>query len=86
MLEIFFRVESDSSLAAGVSPVGKLATSEKKKDVLTVGVLGVRGPPGVFSSAPYPPGENSPFAVGDCNQASTFDVSNAMFDIGFCLP
>ena len=49
---------------------GKLATSEKKKDVLIVGVCGVRGaaspPRGVFKSDPKPPpGEKSPLAVGD---------------------
>lgn len=57
------------------APLGKLATSEKKNDVLTVGVLGVRGafraPRGVLSIEPKPPGENKPFAVGDCSQAST---------------
>mmetsp|Transcript_29453 Transcript_29453/g.45343 ORF Transcript_29453/g.45343 Transcript_29453/m.45343 type:complete len:94 (-) Transcript_29453:1310-1591(-) len=55
---------------------GKPATSEKKKDVLTVGVLGVRGPPrGVFIIDPKPPGENRPFAVGDCNHARTLEES-----------
>jgi hypothetical protein len=86
MLEMLFRLDADSSRAAGVSPLVKLATSEKKNDVLTVGVRGVRGPPGVFSNVPYPPGEKRPFAVGDCNHANTFDVSNEPFDIGFCLP
>lgn len=55
---------------------GKLATSEKKKEVLMVGVRGVRGavcaPPGVFNAEPKPPpGEKNPFAVGDWSQAST---------------
>ena len=47
---------------------GKPATSEKKNDVLTVGVLGVLGTPaprGVFIIEPSPPGENKPLAVGD---------------------
>lgn len=53
---------------------GKPATSEKKKEVLTVGVLGVRGATrGVLRTElkPPPPGEKRPFAVGDCNQART---------------
>jgi hypothetical protein len=61
--------------------LGKLATSEKKNEVVFVGVLGVRGAVparGVFIADPKPkppPGENSPFAVGDCSHASTFDAS-----------
>jgi hypothetical protein len=41
--------------------------------VLTVGVLGVRGPTplGVFNIDAKPPGEKRPFAVGDCNQERT---------------
>lgn len=51
---------------------GSPATSEKKNEVLTVGVLGVLGIPlGVFSIELKPPGEKRPFAVGDCNHAST---------------
>mmetsp|Transcript_12470 Transcript_12470/g.35710 ORF Transcript_12470/g.35710 Transcript_12470/m.35710 type:complete len:86 (-) Transcript_12470:1118-1375(-) len=60
-----------------VSLPGNPATSEKKNDVLTVGVLGVLGAPlGVFNIEPKPPGEKRPFAVGDCNHARTFDESN----------
>lgn len=52
--------------------LGNPATSEKKNEVLTVGVLGVLGAPlGVFSMEPNPPGEKRPFAVGDCSQART---------------
>lgn len=62
------------------APLGRLATSEKKKDVLTVGVRGVRGafraPRGVFNIEPKPPGENKPLAVGDCNQARTANSIN----------
>ena len=51
---------------------GKPATSEKKKEVLTTGVLGVRGATlGVLRTELNPPGEKRPFAVGDCNQART---------------
>jgi hypothetical protein len=56
---------------------GKLSTSEKKNEVPMVGVRGVRGavgaPRGVFEAEPKkpPPGEKSPFAVGDCSHAST---------------
>jgi hypothetical protein len=65
---------SSFSAAFGESWRGKLATSEKKKDVLTVGVLGVRAA-GVFITEPSAPGENNPCAVGDCSHASTFEVS-----------
>lgn len=60
-------------------PRGNDATSEKKKDVLTVGVRGVRvsAPLGVLSIDPNPPGENRPFEFGECNHASTLDESNA---------
>jgi hypothetical protein len=47
---------------------GKEATSEKKKEVLMVGVLGVLGSPprGVFKTDPKPPpGEKSPLEDGD---------------------
>ena len=59
-----------ASPCLGVSPLRtKLATSEKKKDVLTVGVPGVRGtsgPLGVFMMEfRPPPGEKSPLPVGD---------------------
>lgn len=48
-------------LGDSCSFLGRLATSEKKKEVLTVGVLGVRAPPaGVFITEPRPPGENNP--------------------------
>mmetsp|Transcript_8178 Transcript_8178/g.9516 ORF Transcript_8178/g.9516 Transcript_8178/m.9516 type:complete len:113 (+) Transcript_8178:1584-1922(+) len=63
-------------------PRGKPATSEKKKDVLNVGVWGfltnepVTPARGVFNMDPNPPGENSPFAVGECNHANTFDESS----------
>ena len=68
--------DEEAVFALGVaSPArGKLATSEKKKLVLTVGVPGVRA--GVFITEPYPPGENIPLAVGDCSHAKTFDWSN----------
>ena len=53
-----------------VSFPGNPATSEKKNEVLTVGVRGVRGAPfGVLR--PKPPGEKRPFAVGDCSHART---------------
>lgn len=56
---------------------GSPATSEKKNEVLTVVVLGVCGAPfGVFNIDANPPGENKPFAVGDCSQARTFELSN----------
>ena len=58
-------------------PRGKPATSEKKNDVLNVGVLGAFIPAlGVFSIDPIPPGENSSFVVGECNQANTLDDSS----------
>lgn len=64
-------LDIDSPLSLGVcgSPLcfGRLATSEKKKDVLTVGVrLGVCFVEqfGVLSMEPKP-GLKSPFAVGD---------------------
>jgi len=66
-------------------PLGKPATSEKKNDVLKVGVCGAFGTPprGVFNIDPRPPGEKRPFAVGECNQANTFDdSSNDPFDAG----
>jgi len=71
---------ASASLRLGVSPVrGKPATSEKKKDELTIGEPGVRGtigPFGVFMiEFKPPPGEKSPLAVGDCNQFKTFEVS-----------
>lgn len=51
---------------------GKPATSEKKNEVLTVGVLGVRGATlGVLRTEENPPGEKRPLAVGDCNHART---------------
>jgi hypothetical protein len=51
---------------------GSPATSEKKNEVLTVGVRGVLGIPlGVLSMEPKPPGEKRPLAVGDCNHART---------------
>lgn len=59
-------------------PRGKPATSEKKKEVLKVGVLGVLVIPafGVFNIDPIPPGENSSFPVGECNQANTLEDSS----------
>ena len=77
---ILFPVEA---LAGVCGCFGKLATSEKKKDVLTVGVgvvccLGL----GVFNIEPKP-GENKPLAVGDCSQASTLEVSKEVG--GMCL-
>lgn len=62
---------------------GSPATSEKKNEVLTVGVLGVLGIPlGVFSIEPKPPGENRPFAVGDCNHARTARVITTIREKG----
>jgi hypothetical protein len=57
MLEIPFCARlAPSPLGVKLSlPRGRLATSEKKNDVLTVGVLGVRGAPtawGVFKMEP----------------------------------
>ena len=57
----------------------RLATSEKKKDVLTVGVRG--GACGVLAMELLP-GENSSFALGDCNHASTLDVSKEAETMG----
>ena len=60
-----------------VSPPGSPATSEKKKEVLTLGVLGVLGAPlGVFRMEPKPPGEKSPFAEGDCNHERTARITS----------
>eukprot|EP00977_Amphora_coffeiformis_P009991 scaffold2335_cov175-Amphora_coffeaeformis.AAC.18 len=71
-----------SGFGESCSFLGRLATSEKKNDVVTVGVRGVLTA-GVFVTEPSPPGEKRPCAVGDCNQASTFAVSN---DSVTCLP
>ena len=65
------RFDSPPGLGEASLP-GNPATSEKKNDVLTLGVLGVLGAPrGVFNIEPRPPGEKRPFAVGDCNHART---------------
>jgi hypothetical protein len=67
-------------------PLGRPATSEKKKDVLNVGVGGALSipPRGVFSIDPKPPGEKRSFDVGECNHASTFeDSSKDPFGVGF---
>ena len=70
-----------SGFGESCSFLGRLATSEKKNDVVTVGV---RGPAaGVFVTEPSPPGENRPCAVGDCNHASTLEVSK---DSVTCFP
>lgn len=71
-----FRFVSAPGFGDGSKLWGRPATSEKKKEVLTVGVLGVRGATrGVFRADEKPPGEKRPFAVGDCSQASTFEES-----------
>lgn len=59
-------------------PLGKPATSEKKNEVVNVGVFGVlvSPPRGVFNIDPRPPGEKSSFVVGDCNHAKTFEDSS----------
>lgn len=77
----FLGLLSVLSSRLGVSPRARPATSEKKKDVLTLGVPGVRGikgPLGVFMMEFSPPGENNPLAVGDCNQFNTLDVSKVL--------
>lgn len=62
-----------------ISPRGRAAASEKKKDVLTDGVRGVRGKPalGVFSMDPKPPGEKRPFELGEWSHARTLEESKA---------
>lgn len=95
MLEIPWEAERREPSLTGVSPPpplrgvrslprGRVATSVKKKLVLTVGVPGVRGIPvcGVFTIEPYPPGEKNPLAVGDCNHASTLEWSKEPVDVG----
>jgi hypothetical protein len=76
IFEIPFCDDDDVFLPGEPWAAGKLATSEKKNEVLTVGVRGVLDPAGVFMTEFRPPGLKRPFAVGDCSHASTLDVSN----------
>lgn len=59
-------------------PRGNPATSEKKKDVLNVGVGGSfeTAPLGVFNMDPKPPGENILFTDGDWSHANTLELSS----------